>query len=112
MSRNLSRLKKEGGISLTTPQRKRATSRKERRMFRFFLSCGSKYGAPLKLQRGPQGPARVSAGKSGLHASCEGPLGIALQFVLRPRDSSGVEAGNSGHPSSADMDLRDPMEFP
>ena len=106
------RLKKEGGLSLATSQRERASSHIERRISRFFLSCGSKYGAPLKLQRGPQGPARVSAGKSGLHASCEGPLGIALQFVLRPRDSSGVEAGNSGHPSSADMDLRDPMEFP
>ena len=112
VSRNLLRLKKEGGLSLATSQRERASSHIERRISRFFLSCGSKYGAPLKLQRGPQGPARVSAGKSGLHASCEGPLGIALQFVLRPRDSSGVEAGNSGHPSSADMDLRDPMEFP
>ena len=76
--RNLSRLKKEGGISLATPQRKRATSRKERRIFRFFLSCGRKYGAPLELRWGSYGPARVSAGKSGLHASCEGPLGIAL----------------------------------
>ena len=41
---------------------------------------------PLELRRGIQGPARVASGKASLHASCEGPLGIALQSgrVLTP----------------------------
>ena len=112
MSRTLSRLKKEGRLSFTTPQRKRASFRIERRISQFFSSCGRKHGAPLALRRGPQGLVRVSVGKSGLHASCEGPLGIAFQLVLRPRYSSGVEDGNSWCPSSADMDLRVPMEYP
>ena len=39
------------------------------------------------------------------------PLGIPLQSVPVHRSSSGVEAGTSGLLSSADMDLRVPMEF-
>ena len=112
MSRTLSRLKKEGWLSLATPQRERSSSRIERRISRFFSSCGSKYGAPLELRWEPQGPAHVSTGKSGLQASCEGPLGIALQLVPRPRDSSGVEARNSGFFSRADIDLGAPLVHP
>ena len=67
---------------------------------------------PHELQRGPQGPARVSSGKSSLHASFKGPLWIPLQLVLDPRSSTGAEARTSGFLSSDDMDLGDPMEFP
>ena len=48
---------------------------------------------PLKLLQGPHGPARVAYGKASLHASCEGPLGILLQWVLGPKSSSGVDVG-------------------
>ena len=43
--------------------------------------------------------------------NCEGPLEIALQFVPSSMSSIGVEAGTSGFHSSADLDLRVPMEF-
>ena len=33
------------------------------------------------MLQGPQGPTRVASGKSSLHSSCEGPLGIPLQSV-------------------------------
>ena len=86
----LSRLKRQGGISLKMPQLKRASSRVERRISWFFSSCGRKLGVPLELRREPQGPALVALGKSSLHASCEGFLGIPLQSVPRPRSSSGL----------------------
>ena len=54
----------------------------------------------------------MASGKSSLHASFEGPLGIPLQSLPAPRFSSVVEAGNSGFLSSADMDLGVPLEFP
>ena len=43
--------------------------------------------------------------------SCEGPLEIPLQSVQVHRASSPFEVGTSGFLSSADMDLRDPMEL-
>ena len=48
---------------------------------------------PLKLRRGPQGPARVASEKAGLHVRSEGPLRIPLQSVPGPKSSSGAEAG-------------------
>ena len=108
----LSRLKRQGGISLKMPQRKRASSRLERRISWFFSSCGRKLGVPLELRREPQGPALVALGKSSLHASCEGFLGIPLQSVPRPRSSSGADSETSGFHSIADVDLCVPMEFP
>ena len=48
---------------------------------------------------------------SSLQASREGPLRIPLQSLLGPKSSSGAEAATSGFLSSADMDLRHPMEF-
>ena len=95
MSRNLSRLKSEGGISLERPQGKRTSSRDEGRIPWYFSSCSRKHRIPLELRQGPQGPPRVASGKSSLHASCEGPLGIALQSVPGPWSSSGSEAGTS-----------------
>ena len=54
----------------------------------------------------------MTSGKSTLHGSCEGPLGIPLQSVLGPRSPSRAEATTSGFLSSADMDLGIPLEFP
>ena len=109
MSRTLSRLKRVGGISVETPQPKRATSCVEEKISWFFSISGMKLGVPLELGQGPQGTIHVASGKSSLHASCEGPLGIPLQSVLGLRSTSGFEAGTSGFLSSADMDLGVPM---
>ena len=111
MSRNLSSLKKERGISLETLQRKRDSSRLEGRISWFFSSCGRKLGVPLELRWGPQGPARIALGQSSLHACYEETLGTSLQSVLDPRSSPGDEDRTSGFHSSADMDLSVPMEF-
>ena len=112
MSRNLSSLKKERGISLETLQRKRDSSRLEGRISWFFSSCGRKLGVPLELRWGTQGPASVASGHSSLHVSWEGTLGIPLQLLPGLRSSSGDEAATSGFLSLADMDLEVPMEFP
>ena len=55
---------------------------------------------------------RVASGKFSLHANCKGPYGIPLQSMPDPSSLSGAEARTSGFLSSADMDLRVPMEFP
>ena len=51
-----------------------------------FSVCSRENGVPLKLRRGPQGPARVASGKSSLHASCKRPLRMLSSRcrVLRP----------------------------
>ena len=103
--------KREGGISLSTPQQKRASSRVKGRISWLFSSYGRKLGVPLDLRWGSQGPAGVASGKSSLHACCEGPLGIPLQSVQGPRASSRVEARTSGILSRVDMDLGFPMAF-
>ena len=54
---------------------------------------------------------RVASGKFSLHANCKGPYGIPLQSMPDPSSLSGAEARTSGFLSSADMDLRVPMEF-
>ena len=77
----------------------------------FFSSCARKLGVPLLFQRGPQGPTRVAAGKSSLHASCEWTLGTPLQSVPGPTSSSGAEARTSRFLSSADSVLGVPMEL-
>ena len=60
---------------------------------------------------GTSGTCYVSSGKSNIHVSYVGPLGIPLLSVQGHRDSSRVEAGTSGFLYIADMDLRFPMEF-
>ena len=45
---------------------------------------------PLKLRRGPQGPAGVASGKTSLHTSCEGPLWIPVQSVTGAMYSPGT----------------------
>ena len=112
VSRTLSRLKREGGISLETLQRKRASSRVEGRISWFFSSCSRKLGVPLELEWGPHGCTHVASGKFNLHASSEGQLRIPLQSVLGPTSSCVAEARSSGFLSSADMDLGVPLESP
>ena len=131
VSRTLSRLNKEGGISLEMPQQKRASSDFEVRISWFFLSSDRKLGVPLELRQGPQGPARVASGKSSLHASCEGPLRIPLTWCLglgphhelrlQPqvsfpgltwiRRSYGVSTGEWGLLSCGDMQVRFSLEL-
>ena len=43
----------------------------------FFSSCGE----ILEVRRGTQGASHVAPGKSNLHLSCEGELGIALESL-------------------------------
>ena len=57
-------------------------------------------------------PLVGASGKSSLHASYEGPLGIPLKSVPRQWSSSGVEARISRFLSRADMDLGVPLGFP
>ena len=54
----------------------------------------------------------VVSGKSSLHASYEGPLGIPLQSLPGSRSSSGAETSTSDFLSSADMNLGVRMELP
>ena len=109
--KDLSRLKRDVGISLEMLQWKRASSRFEGRISWLFSSWGRKLEVPLALRQGPQGPACVASGKSSLHASCKGPFWIPLKSVQGPRSSSGAEARTAGFLFSADMDLGVPMEF-
>ena len=111
MSRNLSALRREGGISLEKPQWKRALAPIEGKSpdFFFFLSCG---GDLLELQWGTQGPDRGASGRSSLHANLEGPLWLPLQSLPGPRSSSGVEAGTSGFLSRVYIDLGVPRGHP
>ena len=111
VSRTLSRLKREGGISLETLQRKRALSRFEGRISWFSSSFGNNLGLPLELRRGPHGSPSGDSEKSSLQASCQGSLSIPLQLRPGPCSSSGAEAGTSGFLSSADMDRGVPLEF-
>ena len=104
MSRTLSRLTREGAISLEMLQQKRASSHVEGRISLFVSSCSRKLGVPLELQSGTKGPAHVASGKSSLHASGEGPLTNPLQWVQGPRSSSLVEARTSVFLSSAYWD--------
>ena len=105
----LSWLRREAGISLQKPQRKRASARVEGKISWFFSSWG---GVPLKLQQGPQGPASGASGRYSLKASRKGPLGIPLQSLPGLRFSSGVEVETSGFLSRADMDLGVPLRHP
>ena len=112
MQKTFSRLKGEGGLSPKMPQLKRVSSRLKGRISWFYSSCGSILGVRLEIQQGPQGPACGASGKSSLHASHEGPLGIPLQSLPGPWSSYGVEGGSSGFLSRADMDLGVPLEIP
>ena len=66
MSRTLSCLKKESGISLEMPQWKKASSPIKRNIYWFFSNCARKLGIPLELRRGPQEHTPVASGISSL----------------------------------------------
>ena len=89
MSHTLSRLKREGGISLEMLQWKRASSGVEVRMSGFFSSCGRILEVSLEFRQGPQGPAHLPCKKSSLHSSSEWLLWIPLKLVQGYRDSLG-----------------------
>ena len=44
-----------------------------------FLKLRRQCGVSREVRRGTQGAYRVVPGKSGLHSSCEGDCGIALE---------------------------------
>ena len=102
-------LRKEGGISLETPQFKRASSCVDGRISLFFSSCGR---VLLEFRQGPQGPVLGASGRSSHYANREGPLSIPLQLLPCLWSSSGVEAGISGFLCRADMGLRFPLGPP
>ena len=76
MLSTVSSFKRECGVSLEMLQRERASSCIEGRIPWFSLRLGRKFGVPLELRRGPQGPALIASGKSSLISSCDGHLGI------------------------------------
>ena len=78
-----------GVISLETPQRKRASSRLERR-----TSWISRVAAgALDLRRGPQGLALVASGKASPQRVARGHLGIPLPSMPGPKALCGDAAG-------------------
>ena len=99
-------LKREGGISLETPQWKRAYSHIEGRISWFFLSCGRKLGVPLELLRDLRDPLmlpqkspvsiRVARCLLGFLSSRCQVLGPHLRLRLEPQASSPVLTWISG----------------
>ena len=77
MSITVSNFKKKSGICLKMMQSERASSGDDGGTSCFFWSCSR----ILELQWGTQGASRVVPGKSNLHSSCEGELGIALKSL-------------------------------
>ena len=77
MSRTVSNFKRELGISLETLQQERASSRDVGGTSWFFSICAE----ILALRRGTQGASPGGPGKSNLHSSREGKLGIALESL-------------------------------
>ena len=76
-SSTVSNFKRERGISLETLQQEGVSSHYDGGNSWFFWSCSR----ILELQRGIQGASRVVPGKSNLHSSCEGELGIAVESL-------------------------------
>ena len=72
MLSTVSSFKRERGLSLEMLQKERTSSQVEGRILWFSLRPGVKFRVPLELQRGPQCPARIASGKSGLISSCDG----------------------------------------
>ena len=124
-------LRREGGISLETPQWKRTSSRIEGKISWIFSSCGIKIGIPLELRWGPQGPSH--GGLGNVQSPCElrgasrdsavvaarpvvliwswGNLRFALPCRHGSQSSSGVSTGESGRISCGDMHVHSPLEL-
>ena len=106
MSRTLSRLKREGGISLELPQRKRASSCVEGKISWFFSSWAGKLGFLLSedgdlrdplvwLQESPVS-MRVARGLSGFLSHLCRVLSPHLELRPQPQASSSVLTWISG----------------
>ena len=97
MSRTLSRLKREIGISLETAQQKRVSSRVEGRISWIFSSCGGKLGVrlgydwdyrdPLVLPQESPVSMRVARGLSGFLSSRCQVLDLPLELRQEPKCS-------------------------
>ena len=86
VSRTLSRLKKEGGLSLEMTQQKKASSHVEGRISCFNSSCGRKLWFHLELQWGPLGPLVLPQENPVSMRVARGLLGFlsSLCWVLGP----------------------------
>ena len=112
MSRTLSRLKREGGISLVMPQQKRPHLALRGESPGFSRLVAANLGSPSSYDWDRRDPLVGASGTSSLQASCAGPLGSHRQPFLGLRSSSGVEAGTSGFLSLGYMDVGVPLGFP
>ena len=92
VSRTLSRLKREGGISLETPQGKEASSRIEGRISWFYSSWDKEIGVPFELQQGPLGTHSCCLRKASLHVNCEGPHTVLSGINVQLRHGPSAEA--------------------
>ena len=82
LSSTLPRLKREGGISLETPQRKRASSR-----------GGENFLVFLELWEETWGSSRVITGTSGTHSCCVRKLKSPCELQGASWDSSPLDGG-------------------
>ena len=104
--------KRERGISLETLHWERASSRIEGRIPWFSSRFGRKFGVPLVLQCGPQGPTCIASGKSGLISSCNGHLGIPHKSLQGKYSSDRLVSINSVYLSNGDRDLQVAFKVP
>ena len=77
VSSAISNVKTERGTSLEKLYQERASSCNDGGTSWFFSSCGG----ILDLRWGTQDASRVGPGKSNLHSSCKGELGVALESL-------------------------------
>ena len=112
VSRTLSRLKREGGISLESQSGKGPHLALRGESPSFSRVSAAKLVSLSSYNRDFRDSLMGDSGMSSLHSSCEGPIGIPLQSLLGLRSSSGVEMRISGFLSCADKDLGVPLGFP
>ena len=74
----------------------------------FVLNCGRTLEVPLKLRRGPQGPARLASENSILFLSLKEHDGFSLKSLPANRAVARVQSGNSVFLSTGSRDLRLP----
>ena len=101
----------EYGVALLPVQENRASSRGEREVSWFYLSCGRILGFPLKLRWGWPLKTRVSSATSGRLSSWEGHIGILLESCQGNRDVSRGEGGDPVSLSSFHRDFEIPIDF-
>ena len=111
MSSILSRLKREGGISLKMPPAEKELISRRWENLLIFLELQQEIWGSYRVMLGTSGTRSCCLSKTSLHAICDMSRGIPLQSVPDPRSSSEDEAGNSWILSSVYMDLGVPTEF-